>query len=218
MAVVFDAASSATNSLVTLTYSHTVTTAANRLLIVTMHESDSQVAIVSATYAGVAMTALLAQNTSTVARTELWYLIAPATGANDVVVVYADIFGHSSGAASFSGVNQTTPIGNTNTNSGQATVISTVIASVVGNMVYDALGSHSNVTFTPGAGQTERFDINGDNGSDSAGSTEPGAASVTMSWSDIVAGKFWAQVLVDIIAALPTVSRQIQRGLGSRYI
>jgi hypothetical protein len=67
------------------------------------------------------------------------------------------------------------------------TAISVVVPSATGGLVLDVLyGQNSTTGYTAGAGQTERWDANTTGGLGNlrgAGSTEAGAAAVTMSWT-----------------------------------
>jgi hypothetical protein len=84
MAIAFDAVSSGGNGGTSQTFSHTCT-GTNRLLFVGGYNQESSSTITGITYDGVALTEI--DNTSqTNNSVSLWYLIAPATGANDVVV------------------------------------------------------------------------------------------------------------------------------------
>ena len=84
MAIAFDAVSSGGNGGTSQTFSHTCT-GTNRLLFVGAFNQESSSTVTGVTYNGVALTEI--DNTSqTNNSASLWYLIAPATGVNDVVV------------------------------------------------------------------------------------------------------------------------------------
>ena len=112
MAIAFDAATPSANNLgISVTFSHTCT-GSNLILIaaVSAAVNNSSQVVSTITYAGAGMTKIDSQlDTATNFRhTELWYLIAPATGANNVIVTYgvepSDFF--SVGVASYTGVKQ----------------------------------------------------------------------------------------------------------------
>lgn len=113
MAIALDAFVDITTTTGTsLTYSHTVA-GSNRLIVV-----DSIVAgatVTGVTYNGTSLTGIT-QITDDASRIhKLWYLKAPDTGANNVVIsVDASVFIRGT-SASYTGVDQTTPVGNSGT-------------------------------------------------------------------------------------------------------
>lgn len=114
MAVSFvsaDAKDQGSNSA-TCTLSFAVSTGSNRLLLVFASQASAEVAISGATYNGVSMTAHTeGVAISALRRYRLFYLVAPATGANDVVVTYASASSRPIIlVAEFTGVDQTTPL------------------------------------------------------------------------------------------------------------
>jgi len=134
---------------------------------------------------------------STNSRVEIWRLIAPATGAHNVVVTLSAAARFVGGAASFTGVSQTATLafgsyfsatGNTTT----PTVNVTGVAQA--QLVVDTIANANLGTATAapcvGAGQTQRWSDRTTNGT--AGNNTPGAGStesgpvgggtVTMSW------------------------------------
>jgi hypothetical protein len=95
-------------------------------------------------------------------------------------------------ACSFTGVDQVTPIGTANTATGNSTAPSVVISAATDDLVFAHTTIEHAGTLSVGAGQTSRYSFIGSSGFNKyAGSTEPGAASVTMSWSDTTGGP-WA--------------------------
>lgn len=115
------------------------------------------------------------------------YYIAPATAAANIVVTMAGANERFVvGALALSGVHQTTPVGTHATASGSSTEASVAVSSAVGELVVDTLVKNGvSDSVTPGTGQTQRWlTQSGTSGpATGAGSTEAGAASVTMSWS-----------------------------------
>lgn len=193
LAIAFDATSTgSTASGTSLTVSHTCT-GADRCLYVgvaTFNGSNPAFsAVTSKTYAGVVMTELGTFNYGTggVQRVTLLRLVAPATGANDIVISTSpNTCEIVVGACSFTGVHQTTPDGTAvgHGDSSTAASISDDVSSATGELVVDIVGAFNPSTLTAGAGQTERIDLINGGGVDSIGmSTEPGAATVTMSWA-----------------------------------
>lgn len=100
-------------------WSHTVAAGSNRFLYVGLAIgkvlTDPLASATSVTYGGQPLTKLDAEShLSGSVRVEIWYMVNPPTGANNVVVTIPLIPGNQTefigGAASFTGVDQTSPI------------------------------------------------------------------------------------------------------------
>ena len=97
----------------------------------------------------------------------------------------------AAGAVSYTGVNQTTPLGTAASNKGKSTTASVSVSSAAGELVVDAVGRRSDVTsnpISPGAGQTQRWNTHtgansATNGATGGASEKAGAATVPMSWT-----------------------------------
>ena len=200
MAVNVDASSSgSTADQASVTVSHT-TAGANRLMLVGITMNPSGESVSSVTYNGVNLTHVGTQEDgAALARVEIWSLVAPDTGTHDVVVNFTDL-GHkgaSVGVMTFTGVDQTTALGAFSGNSGLSASASTTVASATDDLVFGVVAVEKGTAVTPGAGQTEYWDIdvNANNG---AGTIEAGAASVTTSWTNDL--KKWSAAAVSIQA------------------
>jgi hypothetical protein len=199
LAIAYDAgvgANSATNAS-SLSYSHTVGTLSNGVLIVTVGYYNRARSVTALTYNGVAMTLYLRYEDGVRAATqEIWRLVNPASGSNTVAITMDAAVGAGniiwSEAASYSGVDQTTPIEATNaksvTTGSHSTHSDALTPANNGAMVVDTLlcGGTGTPSAT-GSGQTARVAA-ADAGSATAhgfGETGPvnPAASTTMSWS-----------------------------------
>ena len=206
MAVTHDAASNPAKatSATSLTFAHTCS-GTERVLVVGSSVDDLVPADTTATYAGVSMTGIGAL-TNNFDRSELFGLIAPATGANNVVITAAATQGSiAGGAESVNGADQTTGWGTAATAEADNSTAPTVtVTSATGELVVDNVAGGdliSQQTATAGAGQTERWDSTGvDSNGFAIGSTEAGAASVVMSWT-LNNAIDWASVGVSIKAA-----------------
>lgn len=113
MAIAFDAQSNTelTTSATTHTQSHTCT-GSDRILFVGVSSIDSPYDVVTGvTYAGVAMTQIDKRFRSGGRGTYLFYLVAPSTGANNIEVTCSSAIRISLDGASFTGADQTSPIG-----------------------------------------------------------------------------------------------------------
>lgn len=184
------------------TFSHTCT-GANRLLIVTVScdLDGSDVAVSSITYAGVAMTQRIAVARGTLIKLALWYLAAPASGANNVVVTLASSQEFIAAATSFTGVHQTTALGTAASANGISTTPTVNVSSAADEVVLDGVSVNGPTSYTIGASQTQRWARTASNATpaalvDARGSTETGAATTTMSWT-LALSDDW------VIAAVP---------------
>lgn len=105
MAIALDTTTAyGSSSGTTRTFSHTCT-GSNLILFVTANVHTATATVTGVTYNGVAMTSVGSQaNTS--ATTTLWYLLSPATGANNVVITANNSDTIESASASYTGVKQ----------------------------------------------------------------------------------------------------------------
>ena len=189
--VTFDATSSASGDNVTsLSWAHTCTWA-NRGFVVGLWTFPVRTPAV--TYNSVSLTKEGEQSDPNVspAEVEQHSLIAPATGANTVAVTWGgtstDIVG---GAVSVTGADQTDLARPIVTASGTGTAASVTATSAADELVVDVI-ENFNKTLTAGGGQTERWNVSASTSIRSGGSTEPGAASVDMGWTNGVSSD-WA--------------------------
>ncbi len=151
------------NGTCSFTWQHQVgNTSSNYILVVTasLNIKNSPSSSVSGiTYNGIALTFQGAHNDAqTIMRTEIWTLLAPPTGANDNVVMVvnnpaAATIGVMAGSASFSGVDQTVPVGRyvssdggNNANTGYSMLD---VPSVVQGMAVDALATGGQTIVIP---------------------------------------------------------------------
>ena len=179
-----------------LTFALTTANVANRLIVVgvSMNITNNPGATVTGvTYAAVPLLKLgVHVDAGTTERVEIWYLVAPATGANPVVVTVnlplAARVGVTAGAMTFDGVDQTVPLSPIVSNDGAGGNFSQLdIPSGTNQIVFDTLAVTGAVTPTKGPAATtlQRWNLNSGNTSASDvrgfGSTNVGAASVPMS-------------------------------------
>lgn len=215
MAVAFDATShsSTASDTSTLSWAHTCTGSDRLLVVIVTLANTSARTVSSVTYNGVGLTFSHGVSAGDVAnlRSELWYVIAPATGSNTIAITASgDCEVLAGGGVSVTGAHQVTPLADTDSGSSTgATSASLTLTSAADGLVVDGLCSYANANFTVGADQTERW--NAESGVspgegftiDYAGSTEPGAASVTMSWT-LANNRPYAHVAAAIAAAIDT--------------
>lgn len=206
----FDAASSAGGSgtVSSISVSHTASGSDRYASIALSVWSDSTLA---ATYGGVSATSVrkVTQDAANSRRVlNMFGLVAPATGAQTVEgTLSAATFDVALTVVTYTDVDQTTPrgtdVGASNPDGSPSTTPSVDAASASGELVVDAVRTfNSTTTITVGAGQTSRVEREAfsGNGPSVGASDEPGAASVTMSWTADAACN-WAIIAVPLLAA-----------------
>ncbi len=205
MALTIDVASSANGggtAVSSLTWAHTCGASANLLRVGVSLRNGSSQTVTGITYNGVALTFVGAIANGTTVRSEFWKLAAPTTGSSqNIVVTLSAAALVIAGAESYNGADSV--LGAAVTAVGAGTAPSVVASSATGEIVADTLTCSSGAgrTITVGAGQTQRWNLQtGTSGADeiSGGSTEAGAASVTMSWT-ISSSETWAIIAVPIM-------------------
>jgi len=176
------------------TRNHTTNVATNGLLVVgvEMNIANAPTTSVSGiTYNGTALTFLGAHNDAgATRRVEMWYLLAPVVGtfpvSININIPVAQTVGAAFGATTFSGVDQTAPIGGFYSADGAGGTNSQLdVPSVVNGMIFDALATGGPVTVTISGPQVFQYnrvsggadppDVNG------SGSSRTGAPSVPIS-------------------------------------
>jgi hypothetical protein len=186
------------------TFSHTCS-GSDRILYVFLNTRFSDLST-GVTYGGVAMTKLgFVNDPNSLTSATLYRLVDPASGANNVVASFSSARTGLSTAISFTGGDHTTPEGTPVTGSGgpsAGTHPSVTVSSAAGEIVVDGvslLDDDGTSTLTVGAGQTERANQEDTPPTQcrAAVSTEPGAGSVTMSWTADTTDA-WSQIAVAV--------------------
>lgn len=200
MALAVDSTSTTVgNGVGPFTWAHTCSGSDRLLHVVTSHY-DSSDSVAGITYNGVALTAVPGGSTT---NGQYWvtayYLLAPPVGTYDIVVTMSgNVFDFGAGAISYTDVHQTVPLGTAVTAIGTSVTPSVTVSAAVGDLVTDGLVIVHGGTLSVGAGQTSRWNAPTANAFIKyAGSTEPGAASVTMSWTNSTS-QAWAISAVPI--------------------
>lgn len=172
-----------------ITVSHT-TTGSNRYLLVGFLQGSTDYGLTfssAPTYGGASMAEIInSTNVSANVRVWVYGLVAPATGANNLAFTYS---GASAGRTviavrSFTGVDQSTPIGTAVAGTAGGGTRTVDVTSAANELVVDMGLNRSGGTLTVGAGQTQRVNQASAVG-DQVGtsSDEAGAGTVTMSWT-----------------------------------
>lgn len=190
-----------------ISWSHTVNSGNARVLIVGASFRRQGTAVVTSVFYGSQPLTFISGGSSTDMnskyRAELWYLVAPNVGMNTITVNFSGALDSAvGGAVSYFGVNQAAPVGTGAGTGGITGPPTVVVSSATGELVVDcvAVKGNNNNSISVGPGQTQRWNNRTGNNLNThtigGGSTEPGAASVTMSWT-VVSNEQWA------IAAAP---------------
>ncbi len=160
----------------------------NRLLVVVVHGNTQARRVISVTHGGTPLTYKdrIDGGPTTYAWVEIWYLTAPATGEQTIIVTLdaPDTATWTATSISFANVDQTTPLGTAATATGADAAPTVDVSSaandlVVSGVTYDDVGM---ITLTVGPGQTDQHSgvVTGQVGF--GVSTALGAATVGMSW------------------------------------
>lgn len=209
MALAIDATSNATGAGAgPFTWLHTCA-GSDRLLKVDIFYYDSVDTVSAVTYNGDAMTVISGSTVSNGQYTVTSYgLIAPDTGSNTISVTFTGgVFDFGAGAISWTGADQATPFGTAATATGTSTAPSVNASSASGEIVSDALVIVHGGTLTVDGSQSQQWNTPTANAFIKyAGSTEAGAGTTTMSWSNSTS-QAWA------IAAVPV--KPVSGGGGS---
>lgn len=192
----------------TLTFSHTVS-GSNTILIVGVANIKAGESVpTGVTFNSDALTMIDSQrNAGPNLGCSLWYLIAPADGAHDVVVTCAATqIAITAGATSLTGVAQTSPIGATNKTAATSQDPSLALDTTVANSwIVDVIdhGYPSTMAAT-GTNQTERWEQNPGGNYVSNGSTETTTTTgtYTMSWHNGGAADQYAHIIAEIKEAV----------------
>jgi len=178
----------------TVTFNHTTTAIANRLLLVgvSMNITNAPTTgVVDVTYNATPLLFVGAHNDAgDTRRVEMWYMLAPPTGSFNVIVSVnipvAQTVGIVAGATTFTGVDQTVPLSGFVSADGAAGTFSQLnVPSVVNGMILDTLAIGGAQTITVPGWQTEQWNLNtGGNANrdvTASGSTRAGAPSIPVS-------------------------------------
>jgi hypothetical protein len=210
MAIAFVNASTveaAANWQTSWTVSHTVSSGANRVLVVTPQIFQGGLTVTGVTYGGTALTKVV-DNTADAYyyRSSIWYMVAPPVGTADVVVtVDGAAEGAVVGAMSFTGVHQGTPFGQSNHGGGAASPGELTISSASDQLVVSSIGIYggSGTPLADEASQDNRYNVYCDVSNTSGGSsTKVGAASTVVGYT------FYSDWGMCVAALMPASARR----------
>ena len=230
--ILFDAVSSSTfaagTNPIVGSWNHTTTTAANRYIVVGVSidlntRASTTASVVYGTEGGgpnQAMGLLGAFSNGTNVRTELWGLVAPASGTHQITVTITNGNLRNqtvvAGAQSFSGVDQAAPTGTVVTGSNNTATPSVTTANSAYDYFVDSIAWNTNTALTPGLQQDGRYNIVSTtlNNFSGAGSGLRGYTNATMQWAPANgAAQQWAMAAVPLhmvsVAVTKTASADV---------
>lgn len=204
MAIAFDAGSSGnTGSGSSLTVAHTCT-GSNRILWV-MGFTTGNDTVTGITYNAVAMTQAVKKTTASSQTVYLYYLVAPATGANNIVLSDSGTNNLTIVGMSFTGASQTGVPDATSSNNNTGTTASVSLTTIADNCMVVAGYRFNTGTKTAGAGTTNVGGFaNPAEGSYLTTAKTP-AGVVTMT-EDSTASTIWGGVIASFAPAAATAS------------
>jgi len=197
-----------------ITWTHTVS-GSNTILFVGLSMRDRTTTISAVTFNSVAMTFLDSSIQSGQAhQSHLYYLTNPDAGAHTISISTSSSITRTGCSISFTGVNQSAPLGTQQKNSGDFTTTTVDVSSAAGELVMDfiGVGGVTGLALTQGGGQTKQVEQAQGTTETGSISTEAGAGTVTMSWS--WTGAFFRdQIAVPVKAAggVPILASQYRR-------
>ena len=189
-----DAVSSGTTAADTdtsMTISHATGSDSDRLMLVGIsYNNDDYETVVTpngVTYGGTALTKVGEIANSDDAMMYIYRLVAPNPGTANVVITFSSAlnYGAVAGVMTFTGVDQSTPLGTFASVQGDDTTSASVdIASAPGELVFGVASAEYDALITPSPGQDEHWNISvSTTSTDGAGGTDAGASpTVTMTW------------------------------------
>jgi uncharacterized repeat protein (TIGR01451 family) len=201
----------------TVTVSHQTGTQANRLMLVGI--SVRKRTVTGVTYGGTPLTLLTSQTSSSEALTYIYYMLAPPSGTANVVVTINSGASNDQraivGVTTFANVDVTNFLANANpaTGVGNNTAPTVNVTSATGRLVFDVVAAKDKNISAIGAGQTQRWLLNNQKPAGAA-STEPGAATTTMSYT-LAASANWSISAVSIKEQNPAADLSITKTVNN---
>ncbi|PJE64279.1 MAG: hypothetical protein COU90_03620 [Candidatus Ryanbacteria bacterium CG10_big_fil_rev_8_21_14_0_10_43_42] len=185
--------STATSSITSIQWQHTVSDNTNGLLAVevSVHDLTDEDRVISGiTYNGDALTPAVQNDVpASNKNVEIWYLIAPDTGTHPVrVTLGGTVREGGASAVSFTGAAQTDPVDATGTGSANSQPKMDITTTEADTILVDAFNSNEGVpltNYTPGTSQNQIFLI--DTGARSAGGSYKSATTtgqMSMYWNN----------------------------------
>jgi prepilin-type N-terminal cleavage/methylation domain-containing protein len=211
----------ASDTASSMTVSHTTGSGSDRLMLVGIsYNNDDYETVTGVTYNGTALTEVGTENNADDARVCIYSLVAPDTGTHNVVINFSDALnqGAIAGVVTFTGVDQSTPLGTfVSAQEDDSTPATVNIPSDSGELVFGVASAEYEAFTAATSGQNEhwRRSISGAD-TNGAGGTDAGASpTVPMSWSLDPSYNHWAIGGVSIKPSGSTGSTVCSSGTGS---
>lgn len=216
----FDTIQTATGDSVTSLSLDIAATGSNRLAVIGLRWFTPTATLSSVTYGGSAATlsSTVASFYDDRAHSAVYYFLAPSTSTTTVQVTWSDtVYAAALTVTTYTGVNQSTPLGNITNNEGNSTAPSATVTSQSGRRVYaQANGGGNSSAPTPDAGQTSRVVLVNWAGTETymAVSDKAGETSTVLSWT-IVNSAPWIVQGVELVpssgaSAVPVLNHLIR--------
>lgn len=140
------------SGVATATWSHTVGSGANRLLLVGVSFGGTDRSISSITFGGAGLTYVGSSGVNR--RVEIWKLVNPTAGTASIIANWNGNRDAALWSGSFTNVDQSTPLGAFQSASGSSTTPSVTFSSASGQLVVDVMAAAGDAgAISPGASQ-----------------------------------------------------------------
>lgn len=197
MAISFITGTSTNGNASSYTFAHNITGTDHGIIFVGVGLRTTTSTGITVTYAGTNLTKLTTMDDSGANdRNELWYLLNPASGNNNVVVTLAAASKAAVGAITYNGVRQDNTFGASGTsNAANTTPNITLTTTYPNSWILNTMSGRTPTTFTGGGSNTVRFSDASTGGAGSSNVMEVGAdLTTTTTGSYNVSGTLGATV------------------------
>lgn len=221
MAIAFDAVNSAAPGFASSVSYYHACAGSDRILLVwvVIDRFNGATAASAVTYNGVALSRYGSNYTDGSHGIDLWYLVAPATGSNQLSVTITGTMAKPCVVSlSYTGVHQSSPLGTIASAYATSTNPTVNVSSGANELVVDCANLWTTaITATVGADQTERANIDTGSYGDILCSEQAGEATTVMSWTSVADS--WLARGVPLLpastaAGIPKTTRQTLLGVG----
>ena len=207
----------ASNTDDTMTVSHTTGSGSYRLMLVGINVNvNDDERVTSVTYGGTPLDKVGERNNSNDAMVYIYSLVAPTPGTADVVINFSSALddGAIAGVMTFTGVDETTPLGTFASAIGDDTATASVtIPSAADELVFGVVTCEYDPISTAVTGQDVHWNTNTGNGNYGAGGTNSGTSPI-MTWGFTVADPVYNHWATGGVSIKPSGSDPTPCGVG----